>query len=783
MSANGKFGAAGEYTLERLPEAGLYEYVYKNEQTLLKLDQYGIQAYQLDLSTGVALLKRERRETGSPAKLYFSINGKVYNNFDVYAADKISINFKPHAAEYSLTFGEITVKTLILMPISGKRLIMNVTFENGDSSAADITVMPCVYPYVNAIMMAPWDKPEWYTRSEYLGGAGKKAFTATRYSVAGKREERQYFSYVTDLPLKSFELSDERLVFETSNFTALPEAFSGKTENTLYAFGQCFAGVCSVKLPAGGSFVAKNAFTTAAYGEDVKADIDSASEYFKDDVLLKEENALCAKFDKLFGVRGVKTKDNAFNAFVNGFLPLELEWVTSLDRGWPTGMRGVRDASNDFEGYIDYDKAACRAVIANVFARQRSDGWYPRQVPFGGGDKFDLRAFVDSACFFTEFVYDYIAQTDDYSILSEKFAYYDNAELIESGFTHLKKGVEYLTAPQNLGEHGLVKMQGGDWLDCLNGAGIKGRGETVMVSCQLIGSLKYLAEICEKIGENAKDYLAFAEKLKEKINTVAFNKSGFYDGVFTDDGEWLFSENDPDGEKRIYAPTNSYAIICGVAEGKEASVIKNLQTLKTKDGYKLFSTPFGGGYIAGIGKMGTGDFQPYFAENASVYNHGSQLFYARALAVAGEHEKLYDVLNYAMPFNENSHAEEAICAAPYAVTNCYHLVPSFYGRTGGSFLTGSVAMIERAVYNWMFGVNFTLNKLIVKPCVPREYANASVKMNYANKPINVNYSGFGSKIKSAKIGGKPLNVCGGVLCIDKKDLENLANIELDIELE
>ena len=117
---------------------------------------------------------------------------------------------------------------------------------------------------------------------------------------------------------------------------------------------------------------------------------------------------------------------------------------------------------------------------------------------------------------------------------------------------------------------------GGDWLDCLNSAGLKGRGETVMVSCQLVMCLKYLAEILEKLGKTGGDeYLAYADKLKKTINEVSYNKEGFYNGVFTDGGNWIFSDNDPDGEKRVYAPTNSYAIISGVAEGKEQAIINH----------------------------------------------------------------------------------------------------------------------------------------------------------------------------------------------------------------
>ena len=180
--------------------------------------------------------------------------------------------------------------------------------------------------------------------------------------------------------------------------------------------------------------------------------------------------------------------------------------------------------------------------------------------------------------------------------------------------------------------------------------------------------------------------------------------------------------------------------------------------------------------------MGTGDFQPYFAENASVYNHGSQLFYVRALAEAGEYEKIYGVLNFAMPFNGELHREESVCAAPYAVTNCYHLVPSFYGRSGFSFLTGSVAMIERAVYQWAFGIRFTLDELEIRPCIPKEYADAEVAARYSDKTIAVKFKGFGNKIKAAKLNGKSLNLSCGIVKIDKMELNALKKIELEIEL-
>ena len=778
---SGCFGdGAGSYKLTKIPEAGLYEYIYKNDEILLKVDQYGVQTCQIDPPAGIASIKREKRETGSPVKTYFSVGKKLFNNFDIYKAKKFSINYMPEKAVYTLDFEEVEVVTELFVTNRGRRFIAATTLKNKSDKEKKIKILPCVYPYVNELMMAPWDKPEWYTRTRFSDD-DVLVFTNERYIVKGKKEERRSFSMLTDLPLTSFELSEERLVFATKNFSKIPDKIGGKTEKELYAFGQCFSGLAKITVAPRSEYCFSNVFTVALYGENANKDIEESKIYLDKKKQDENQREAARKFKELFSVNTVKTKDKGFDKFVNGFLPLELDWVCSLDRGWPTGMRGVRDASNDFEGYLNYSAKKCREVIENIFSKQRSDGWYPRQVPFGG-DKFDLRNFIDGACFFSEFVYEYLAITEDYGVLDEEYGYYDAPEVRENGFVHLKKGIEYLMQKENVGEHGLVKMQGGDWLDCLSGAGINGRGESVMVTCGLVMILRYLAEICLKRGENGDKYLNYAEKLKSTVNYVAYNDKGYYNAVFTDNGQWILSDNDPDGESRIYVPTNAYAVISGVAKGKEKNVIRNIETLKTRNGYKLFSVPFGKRQIDGIGKMGTGDFLPYFAENASVYNHGSQLFYLRALAMAKDYKKIYDVLNYAMPFNEKKHREKDGCIAPYAVTNCYHLVPSFFGRAGFSFLTGSVSMIERAVYNWIFGISFTLDNFEIKPCIPKEYADAEISMKFNGKTVRVKYSGYGNEIMSAWLNGEKISVEKAEIVLNKKEIKNLDTLEFKVQL-
>ena len=764
----GKFSKKpGGYRIEKLPEAGNYEYIYKNDETLVKVDQYGIITAQINPPVGEAVFKREEREVGSPVKAYFSDGESVFNNFDVLRADKLTIDFLPEKSIYRLTFGKTEVVTELFVTEKNKRFVMNVTVKNLGEQVKEYSILKCAFPYLNELLMAPWDKPEWYTRTEYL--KDKNAFLTTKYSVAGKKEERRYLTIVSNDETNNRELSLERLTALTKNFSVIPDKIGGVTEDTLYAFKQCVSTLATVNLKGGESYSFTQVFAVTDDEKKIVENIKSSVKYFDSTVQKAEEEKLAEKHAELFSVRTVKTGDSDFDSFVNGFLPLEMYWVSSLDRGWPTGMRGVRDAANDFEGMLCYDKQMCKDVIENIFSKQRSDGWYPRQVPFGTGTKFDLREFVDSACFFTEYVYDYLAYTGDYSILENKYGYYD-CETQESGLTHLKKGMDYLLSDDALGVHGLVKIRGGDWLDCLSGAGKKGRGESVMVSCQLVMCIKYLVEILNKVGQvnEVEKYEKAGYRLKNAINKAAFN-GRFYNAVYTDNDTWLFSEKDEDGEERVYVPTNAYAVISGVASGKENEIFNEIAKLKTSDGYKLFSKPLGGKFIDGIGKMGTGDFQPYFAENGSVYNHGSQCFLIRALAKAGRYEEISDVLGYALPLYADKHSPEKTCSAPYAITNCYHLVPSFYGRSGFSFLTGSVAMIERAVYSWVFGLNFALDNIVITPCVPKEYANAEITTPFNGHNLTIKYVGYGAQIEIAEISGKAFDVSaeGRSVLIDK----------------
>ena len=165
----GKFADnLGGYIIDKLPDAGNYEYIYKNDEILVKVDQYGIVAAQINPPVGEAVFKREEREVGLPVKALISDGERVFDNFGVLTADKLMIMFLPEKSTYSFTFGKTKVETEVFVTDKGKRFIMNVTIENFGDKDKEYKILKCCFPYLNELLMAPWDKPEWYTRTEYL---------------------------------------------------------------------------------------------------------------------------------------------------------------------------------------------------------------------------------------------------------------------------------------------------------------------------------------------------------------------------------------------------------------------------------------------------------------------------------------------------------------------------------------------------------------------------------------------------------------------------------------
>lgn len=769
----------GTYVLTKIPEAGNFEFLLKNKNIFLKVDQFGPALIQIEPPAGMKVLIREERETFSPYKLYFYNKNKLVHNFDIYSTKSFKITYSPTLITYELIFTDFKVTTFLYIDSKKADVHMDVKFINLTGKNTSIKCLVNAELDLIDTSMAIWDKKEWYMTTE-CDEINKPIFTSNHYSVDGKVEDRRCVQLGFNKDCLSYSCSSEYVKNVTKGFSIIPMTLFKEGISKVSIYEQGMSAIFDLNC------VEECEIKSVISINDKKID--------KQEILKKMDEAYIQNTLKetsldianLYKIRQVETKDERFNHFVNGFLPLELSWVEDLDRGWTTGMRGARDCANDFLGLLAYDKNKCKEVIANLFSNQRfEDGWYPRQIPFGESKKYDMRPFADSNCFVMELVYEYLTTTNDFSIIDEMFPYLNSKEK-GTGLEHILKTVDYYCLDENIGEHGLVKLHGGDWLDCLNKVGLEGRGETVMVTMQAILAFNQVIDILNKFDKENKNidkYEKYISLFKKNIKKHAYlEDEGFYKGLFSDDGNWYFSNKDKDGYKRVYVPTNAYSIISEIDKKKDKQVIKTIvKNNETPLGFKLFTYPFGMTPIEGIGKMGTGDFRPYMLENGSVYNHGANLFFLRALAKAGDYKTLYRTLNYVLPCNYKVHPENKSFLPSYALTNCYNLAESFYGRGSLSFLTGSIAMVERSIYNWMFGICYGLDDVKIKPCLPKEYSDSRIIEHFNDKEIEIKYNGFGNKVTNCIFNGNKLAINDGFVSFPKTELKDNNEIIIDLD--
>ena len=735
----GKFkeNTAG-YEINTLNLPAAWEYIYENRDVLLKVDQFGPVYVQAHPPGDIMLFKREQHFKFSPWFINLTADcfeGRITNffrpnNIGVAAEpENLKIEFLPEASVYSFDYAGLHFTTEIMIPPKGVTVAMRFSATNRSEKSVELKVAPQLVPYGNEANMAPWDKYEWYLDTSCEQGA-QLVFTSKLLNAEVSSKVRRVIKYA--LPAEGLiarELSLEKYIGQGS--IAEPEGCFTNNER-IYGYPPVYAAFYQWALAPG-----QSRELTAVLTLDDLAD---AAKLFDRAHFDSQRQARKESFDKLFACNSINTGDARFDTYAKYWLPLQMKWVAALDRGWPTGMRGSRDSAQDYAGLLLIDGKAPREIILTMCQCQRTDGWFPRQYSAKGKHgKHDLRTHVDGGAFFIEFMWQYLAYTADYALLAEKTQWLDTDE--ESTILeHLIRSAEYYLAEENIGEHGLCKIRGGDWLDAVNGAGLEGRGESVTVSAQMVMGLKYLSDILKKVDPAAdvSCYLEMAETFKENLNRYAYNEAGYYNGIFSDAGQWVFSDKDPDGEKRIYGVANFYAILAGVADPEKTErILQNIETLKSDMGYRLFWPYLGKTPIEKVGRVASGDVPPCLIENGNVYNHGSQGFFARALAAAGRGDQLLDVLKWLLPYDEERHPPKFTCTPPYAIVNCWQQLPSFHHRALFCFLTGSVAMAMRGVYEWMLGIRPTLDGLTIDPCLPGDLEQVEATFTYMGRLRNI----------------------------------------------
>lgn len=808
-----------------------WDYVYANPRTLFRVQSDGAGYLQLDPPGGPALLCPPKGDS-SPSWMTWIVpldrhGDGAFTNFwqpRVPAAPpaqepkEYTCEFSPDAARYRLRHGGLRVETEVWVTPSDPVAVMTVTVANESRRSRRLLLMPVLRPHMAPFSLAPWDKPEMYQTCACFRAGRLPAFWMETRNPRGNPALRLRAALVTDLDAGSFEVCQND--FQEAGSWGSPAAVWAKnlarklSRRTAAAYGDVTEhnavvgehGVAAlaraVTLPPCGRVSFSMAFgalpPTADGALPPRSQINRLSRYLNETCRKRFLRKIRKHYDRLFAVRRIHTPDSALNRYVNEWLPLQLAWVNQLDRGWPSGMRGTRDAAQDATGIVPLDPALAKMRLLEIFAVQRSDGWFPRQYSTQGPEGVhDLRPYVDSACWVWEFLWEYLGQTQETAILSERRRWLDDRRPA-SITDHAIRLFDYYVSPGNLGEHGLCKIREGDWNDSVNAAGLEGRGESVMVSCQVALGLSQCAALLEQRGvrEHAaaiRRFRAAEARLRAALLRRARNRMGYFNAVFNDNGKWIFSPADPDGRSRVNGPANSFAVIAGLVSGNARDrVFEALNRLRGPHGWRLFYPPIGNPPIPKLGRIGQGDLAPGLSENATCYNHGSHGFLGRAAAVAGLGNMLYETLRYMLPYDQRAHPVGRTRTAPYAVPNHWREAVGQDGTGGDTFLSGSISTALRNVYHGLVGFRPELDHLVIDPVIPSSWPELQAEMPFRGGVIRLRVHNPRKKqsgVAAVTVGGRRMNCLlrdktrgRTVAAIPVRDLPNAKHLDIEVML-
>ncbi|MGQ9454369.1 MAG: GH36-type glycosyl hydrolase domain-containing protein [Armatimonadota bacterium] len=748
-----------------------WSYLYVTPNILLKLDQRGPDYIQLQPPSGIVLFRRERYQQYPPLLIWIRTeNGRAFTNFwqplvefqNSREPEHFECEYQISSAVYRIAHDNIRVETELFVPPEESAVVLYCKITNTDTRLRQIEIVPVMRPHMAAASLAPWDVPGLYQTVAY-SNEYETLFELELRSPAGMQGERRYAFVLSDIQSPDgVEVAYSRFVgkgtFENPEFTMtvpLDQRFhygEHTPANACYGVQGIVALAKHVSLVPNQSFditlTIGNAPSSTTGLLPSLGNIRSFSRFFKPDIRERAKEHYAKTVQKLLSARNIKTPDHAFSRYANEWLPLQLGWVHILDRGWPTGMRGSRDCAQDSTAIVPINPETARKRIIELFSVQRTDGWFPRQYSIlGTHGNHDLRNYVDAGVWVWELLFDYLRWTKDFKILESTTSFLDSNRQ-ETITNHALRIADYYLSEKNLGEHRLCLIREGDWNDSINRAGLEGRGESVMVSCQVVMMLRQMAYLLSRLGshsELAAEYQSRADELTSHILTHAFNSEGYLNGVFTDNGEWVFSPNDPDGQRRISIPVNAWGIISGVLKDSAAhKVIDILIGLKQQDGWPLFTPPIGNPPISKLGRIGAGDLLPGLGENGTPYNHGCHGFLGRAAACVKRNDLLIEILRYMLPYDQHCHPVERAKTAPYAMVNHWKTAPGLEGRGGDPFLTGSVSTALRNIYDGLFGLKPLFDSLAIDPCLPSMWRECTITCAYMETQLEITYSQNGN---------------------------------------
>ncbi|MGM0482078.1 MAG: GH36-type glycosyl hydrolase domain-containing protein [Pseudomonadota bacterium] len=445
------------------------------------------------------------------------------------------------------------------------------------------------------------------------------------------------------------------------------------------------------------------------------------------------------------GAVQVKTPDRAMDIMLNGWLMYQ----TLACRLWArsafyqaSGAYGFRDQLQDSMALVFSSPAETRAHILRAAAHQFAEGdvqhWWLPTTDFGVRTRIS-----DDRVWLVYATARYIQSSGDIAILDEQISFVEGPTLEEqehesvfkpdhstetaSLYEHCARALDQ--SIESRGELGLPLMGTGDWNDGMNRVGAEGKGESVWLGWLLLTTINLFARQAEHYDpDRSESWLSCAQTLRDTIEQVSWDGEWYRRATY-DDGSWLGSSQSE--ECRIDSIAQSWAVLSGEADparAQHAMSSLNKQLIAERSGQVLLFTPpfnYGGkhpGYIQG--------YPPGLRENGGQYSHAA-MWVVEAYAKLGDGDQATTLFSMLNPISHSLDAEAAAQykVEPYVVAADIYSVPPHTGRGGWTWYTGAAGCMYRAGLEGILGLTRRGNKLVISPCVARQWCSYEITLN------------------------------------------------------
>ncbi len=698
---------------DMFPKREWYNYLW-NEKFIAKINQFGGGP-----SWNCSGDSRFEASTYGDSRLFFirnKENGKYWSpnrNFERKQFEEFSAKVGQGYHNVTSVNQGIRFSWTMFIPQKGDHECWIVNLKNETNKVSNFSFFSYVTSGLNSLPQTPYN----------CGKFNKELDGVVLNHHAWNVINGTYFQYlVSDIKPDAYETSDRRFkgVYGSINNPDAVKIGNLASEDTTFDGEMIAALQLDISLQPGEekriNFISGLA---CSLEEAVNVRRERLSTKFFDNELEKINNNALSFAHTL----SIDTPDEDINLMTNVWLKRQID----LGKTWARAYaRGFRDIMQDITAFLPLQPAIAAEKIIYCLRYQFYNGNTVRHW-----EPLEPHPYVDGPVWLIYTVTQYLKETGNFAFLETFVPYYDSQKN-EAIIDHCRKGMDFLLF--NLGKHGLCLWGGGDWNDSINGAGLKGVGESVWLTEATILATKNFEEMLRKIGENieADQIKAAGDNLIKAMRKHAWEKDHFLCG-FTDWDEKVGSyEND---EGKFFLNMQTWAVLSDVADEPEKLMNLVEQNLKCPWGYVL-SKP---SYTKGDDHIGRASFfEPGCYENGSVYNHGGT-FKIAADCKLGRGQLAYKTVKMMLPTNPENPAEKS-GSEPYAITNMY-LGPESVLRAGESlmgWITGTAGWLFRCITENMLGVQAHYDGLVIQPCLPEHWKDVNITRNFRGSSYKIN---------------------------------------------